>query len=192
MTVTYTQQMFSATDINNMPLSYGKLYLYKSGTNIPVDTYGSSGNSFVINPWPYILNVLGQADNLYLSSDVTNPLTINLTDQNDVQQPHYPISGCQNIITQIYSNSEVSTIFPTVTLQYDTQTPTNGTNFHIQAITTGDNLRYQWVKNDAPITQWDSLLEFVPITTADSGNYGVYVYNSLGEVYSGAITITVV
>jgi hypothetical protein len=192
MSVTYTQQMFSATDDNNLPLSYGRLYLYKSGTDIPMPIYSSNGSTFTIVTQPYILNISGQADNLYLSSGNTGPYRIVLTDSlGNIRHP-YPIDNCDRIIQTYYSNSEISTIVPTVTLDYVAPPVVNGTDYHIEAIATGDNIRYQWFKNGIPVPQYDYLLEFVPITAGDAGTYYVEVYNSLGTAVSQSVTITVI
>lgn len=89
---TYTQQAFSAVDINNKPLAYGRVFLYRSRTSIPVFTYAWDGSAFVENPFPYILDQNGVASNLYLADTPIGTITMNLTDAQGVQQVVYPVN----------------------------------------------------------------------------------------------------
>lgn len=87
------QQLFSATDQNNLPLSGGLLFTYINGTEIEVLTYSWSGNNLITNPWPYILDQYGSVgNNLYFNVGTPN-LTVNLKDNTGAQLPDYPLTN---------------------------------------------------------------------------------------------------
>jgi len=56
---------------------------------------------------------------------------------------------------------------------------------------TGDNLSYQWYKNDQEINVTEPSLEIQSATADDAGTYKVRVYNQCGEVYSKECVVTV-
>ena len=85
----YIPQTFQAWDNDGNPLSFGYLWTYKSGTDIPLPTfYLVSGTTFSENPWPIQLDVTGSI-NVYLSEDYA-PYRFNVTDLNNVQMQDFP------------------------------------------------------------------------------------------------------
>jgi hypothetical protein len=56
---------------------------------------------------------------------------------------------------------------------------------------TGDNLSYQWYKDDQEINVTEAMLEITSAQTEDAGTYKVKVYNQCGEVWSSECVVTV-
>lgn len=102
--MTYSQYQFSARDTNNKPLSYGKVYLYKSKSVIPVATYSFVSAVLTKNVGPAILDSNGAASNIFISNTDIGPFTMNLTDSNDNQQLQYPVDGITTGLLQTVTN----------------------------------------------------------------------------------------
>lgn len=56
---------------------------------------------------------------------------------------------------------------------------------------TGDNLSYQWYKDDQEINFTQQVLEITSAQPEDAGTYKVKVYNQCGEVWSSECVVTV-
>jgi hypothetical protein len=56
---------------------------------------------------------------------------------------------------------------------------------------TGDNLSYQWYKDDQEINVTEAMLEITSAQAEDAGTYKVKVYNQCGEVWSSECVVTV-
>jgi hypothetical protein len=188
----YKQHVFSAKDNNNLPLSGGHLYLYKSGTEIPVTMYMSLGSSIVPSPQPYVLNEMGVADNLFLPIDAVGPFRLNITDKNGAQMPDFPVDGLSKIIDAQFNHMSATTI-PTVSFTPTHPTLKVGKPYNMTVQTTGDNLRFQWFKNgqrligeDKPDIHWEAT------SLSNAGTYYVQVWNNLGTVISQANMIAVI
>lgn len=62
MTTSITGSKFRAWDsFTGMPLSFGKVYIYRTGTNIPIESWKTPDKTEK-NPWPVELNGAGYAD----------------------------------------------------------------------------------------------------------------------------------
>lgn len=90
--------VFRAFDAAGSPLVGGKLYSYAATTLTPMATYSDQG--MTPNTNPVILDANGQCS-LWIGS---TPYKFDLTDENDVQQPGYPVdnvSSPQNIANSV-------------------------------------------------------------------------------------------
>jgi hypothetical protein len=93
----YRQFIFDATNNHDdKPLSYGLLYTYQAGTDIPAPTW-SAGDGYGLNNWPFVLDEFGHAD-IYFDKAV-QPYRINVKDANGIQQDNYPVDNVFGLTT---------------------------------------------------------------------------------------------
>ncbi|MCX7930534.1 MAG: immunoglobulin domain-containing protein [Chlorobi bacterium] len=94
----------------------------------------------------------------------------------------------------INSNTATLTVqtAPVITQQPQGGTANVGGSFQLNVQAQGNNLQYQWFKNNQPISgATSSTYTISNITANDAGNYKVTVTNNCGTVESSVITITV-
>ncbi|MFQ5806295.1 MAG: immunoglobulin domain-containing protein [Phycisphaerae bacterium] len=81
---------------------------------------------------------------------------------------------------------------PVITQHPASQTACEGANVVFTVVATGEDLSYQWRKDDEPLDGATSdMLLLETVTVSDSGDYDVVVTNPYGSVTSDAATLTV-
>ncbi len=66
-----------------------------------------------------------------------------------------------------------------------------GKELMLEVQASGDDLSYQWYKDDAEIPYTDATLTIASASASDAGTYKVKIYNQCGEVWSGECVVTV-
>lgn len=81
---------------------------------------------------------------------------------------------------------------PRITVEPQSQTVTHGGSATLSVTATGDNLSYQWYKNNTPIAgATTATYRIASAGDSDAGTYYVVVSNQCGSVESRQVTITV-
>jgi hypothetical protein len=96
------------------------------------------------------------------------------------------------VLTSNSNNQGGATARPTITSHPITQTVADGSRVLMSVNATGGGLLYQWTKNRRNITGANqSSYTIAAASSADSGDYAVIVYNSLGTVTSNIARIAI-
>jgi hypothetical protein len=96
------------------------------------------------------------------------------------------------VLTSNSNNQGGATARPTITSHPASQTVADGGRISLSVSATGGGLLYQWKKNRKNITGANKSSYTIPAaSSADSGNYAVIVYNSMGSITSNAARIAI-
>ncbi|MCX7909877.1 MAG: immunoglobulin domain-containing protein, partial [Ignavibacteria bacterium] len=162
------------------------------GSNIEITVNASSTVAGYTLQYQWRFNGSPISDNSKYSGTNTATLTINNLDFTDAGQydvvviiPGFDeqVSNAANLV--VYVPPQIITNLPT-TLSVE-----QGKELRLKIEANGDNLSYQWFKNDNPIPFTTNELLIPSATTNDAGFYKVKVQNQCGEVWSVECQVTV-